>query len=307
MNKSLPQTVVRVSHPATQAQAVQSVQPVVVPTTQLRISLSQLTTLRWSLAEELLQLKTSSYDAIGLWRPKIAEVGEELAADMIRESGLGVSSLSFVGGFTGANGMSYDDAIADARDAILDAEQLGAENLIVVSGTRNGHTIGHSRRLLKGAMSDLADFAGLHGVRLCLLPMHSFFADSWTYLNSLDEAQDLVEQLQHPQIGLAFDTYQLSHEPRLIERIPELAAMTGVVQISDGRQAPASAAERCIPGEGTIPLGEIIRAFQRSGFDGYYDVQVWSSAGWSGDYQQTATTCREAVLRLAKHPVALSR
>jgi sugar phosphate isomerase/epimerase len=285
---------------------VQSGQPIVVPATNVRISLSQLTTLRWTLLEEVLQLKASNYDGIGLWRPKIADLGEDLSAEVIRDTGLGVSSLSFVGGFTGVNGLSYEDAIADARDAITDAELLGAENVIVVSGTRNGHTIRHSRRLLVDALSRLADFAGLRGVRLCVLPMHPFFAASWTYLNTLDETLELLGRVNHPHVGLAFDTYQLCQEPRLVDRIPDLAAVTGVVQISDGRTPPQSDAERCVPGEGVIPLGEIVRAFHRSGFDGYYDVQVWSNEKWSGDYQSAAAQCRDALLRLVDQPVEIS-
>ena len=307
MNQSsLPQSVGWVSQPVPKTHVLQSGPPAVAAATNLRISLSQLTTLRWTLLDEVLQLKASGYDGIGLWRPKIAEIGEDLSAELIRDNGLGVSSLSFAGGFTGVNGLSYDDALADARDAIADAEMLGAENLIVVSGTRNGHTVRHSRRLLVDALCELADFAGLRGVRLCLLPMHQFFAGSWTYLNTLDETLELLGRVNHPHAGLAFDTYQLCQEPQLIERIPELAAMTGVVQISDARRPPQSRAERCVPGEGTIPLAEIVRAFHRSGFDGYYDVQVWSNAGWSGDYQLAAAQCRKAVLRLVEQPAAMT-
>ncbi len=304
MNKSfLPQSVGWVSQPGPQAKVVQSGQPVVVPATKIRMSLSQLTTLRWSLREEVLQLKSSNYDGIGLWRPKIGEIGEDLSADLIRDAGLGVSSLSFAGGFTGANGMSHEDALADARDAILDAEVVGAENLIFVSGARNGHTVNHARRLLVDALCELTDFAEPRGVRLCVLPMHAFFAKSWTYLNSLDETLEVLGRINHPGAGLAFDTYQLWQEPGLVDRIPELAAVTGVVQISDARRPPQSCAERCVPGDGIIPLAEIVRAFQQAGFDGYYDVQVWSSSGWTEDYPITASQCRDAVLRLAKQPV----
>lgn len=303
---SLPQDVGWVQTPGPQAKVVQSGHPIAPSAANIRMSLSQLTTLRWSLLEEVLLLKSTGYDAIGLWRPKIAEVGEELSAELIRDSGLSVSSLSFVGGFTGTNGLSYRDAIADARDAILDAELVGAENLIVVSGTRNGHTIGHSRRLLAEALDELADYAGTRGVRLCVLPMHSYFAESWTFLNTLDETLELLARVNHPHAGLAFDTYHLWNEPGLIERIPELASLTGVVQVSDARRQPRSRAERCVPGDGCIPLREIVQAFQQSGYDGYYDVQVWSNAGWSGDYSLAAAQCRDAVLRLVERPVTIS-
>ena len=308
MNKSsLPQGVGRVSPSGPQVKVVQSVQAVVTPTTHLRLSLSQLTTLRWSLPEEIVQLRSAKYHGIGLWRPKVAELGAELSAELIRDAGLGVSSLSFAGGFTGLHGLSHADAMADARDAISDAAVLGAENLIVVSGTRNGHTHRHSRRLLVDALCELADFAGLYGVRLCVLPMHYSFATTWTYLNTLDDTVEVLGQVDHPSAGLAFDTYQLWQEPRLIDRIPDLARLTGVVQIGDAHRSPQSSHDCCVPGEGIIPLTEIVRAFQRSGFDGYYDVQVCSSSGWSGDYPSAVSQSRDAVLRLIEEPVTMSR
>ena len=270
-----------------------------VPATKIKLSLSQLTTMRWSLEDEVLQLKALGYDGIGLWRPKVSEFGEDAAADVMREADVGVSSLSFAGGFTGRYGFSYRDAIADARDAICEAELLGAENLIVVSGARNHHTIRHSRRLATEALRELSEFAMLHGVRLSLLPMHSFFAPTWTYLHTLDETLELLAHVDHPSVGLAFDTYHLWREPRLLERIPELVPLTGVVQVSDSRRAPQTDSDRCFPGEGRIPLNDIVRAFQQAGYDGYFDVQVWSDEDWAKTTAEVIQLCERSRLQLA--------
>ena len=270
-----------------------------VPATKIKLSLSQLTTMRWSLQDEVLQLKALGYDGIGLWRPKVSGFGEDTAADVIREADLGVSSLSFAGGFTGRNGFSYRDAVADARDAICEAELLGAENLIVVSGARNHHTIRHSRRLVVDALSELSEFAMLHGVRLSLLPMHSFFAPTWTYLHTLDETLEMLDRINHPSVSLAFDTYHLWREPHLIERIPELVPFTGVVQVSDSRRAPQTDSDRCFPGEGRIPLTDIVGAFQQAGYDGYFDIQVWSDEGWAKTNEDVIQLCRGSLLQFA--------
>ena len=275
-----------------------------VPATKIKLSLSQLTTIRWPLPEQVLQLKALGYDGIGLWRPKVSGFGEELAADVIRDADVGVSSLSFAGGFTGRNGFSFRDALADARDAICEAELLGAENLIVVSGTRNHHTIRHSRRLVVDALSELSEFAMLHGVRLSLLPMHNFFAPTWTYLHTLDETLEMLDRVNHPSVSLAFDTYHLWREPHLIERIPELVPFTGVVQVSDSRRAPQTDSDRCFPGEGRIPLTEIVQAFQQAGYDGYFDVQVWSDEGWAKTNEEVTRLCQDSVLQFAQPVVS---
>ena len=250
----------------------------------LKLSLSQLTTLRWSLADEVVQLKETGYDAIGLWRPKVIDFGEERSADLLRETGMRVSSLSFAGGFTGSCGFSYLEAIADGRQAIAQANQVGADNLIVIGGAQNGHTDRHSRRMVVDGLRALGDEAAKSRLKISLQSMHSYFRKRWTFLNSLDATLDLISQASHPHIKLAFDAYHLMDEPNIASRIPEIVDLTGIVQISDADRAPTSDQNRLMPGQGKIPLKEIIHGFQNAGYNGYFDIQVWSGRVWKSNY-----------------------
>lgn len=272
----------------------------------LRLSISQLTTLRWSLLDEISQFKQTGYDAIGVWRPKLVEYGEERAAEMLQRARLPVSSLSFAGGFTGGCGFSYLEAIADGRQAIQQAQILGASHVIMVGGSRNGHTVRHSRRMVVDGMRELADLAGAAQVKLSLMPMHRYFSKNWTFLNSLDEGLEMIAEIDHSQVCLAFDTYHLWQEPRLLERIPEIAPMTGIVQLSDGDRLPNSDRDRLLPGDGLIPLPNIIQAFQTAGYSGYFDVQVWSSNVWKSNYahqiEQSHAAVKAMSLRTALNP-----
>lgn len=263
--------------------------------TRIKLSMNQMTTMRWPLFDEISQIHDMGLDAIGLWRPKVAGVGVDVTAEHLRDAGVAVSSLSFVGGFTGRHGFSYDDAIADGRDAIADAADLGAENVIVVGGPRNFHTVRHCRRIVVSALEELAERAWLMGVRLLLLPMHSFFSPSWTFLNTLDDAIELLDQVGHPSVGLAFDTYHLWREPRLFDRITEIASITGVVQVSDANRFTQTDSDRMFPGLGMIPNSEIVKAFLRSGFDGYFDIQVWSDEEWSKSRDEVTKLCFNSV------------
>ena len=272
------------------------------PVVPLRLSLSQMTTLRWSLTDEVMQLKHTGFDAIGLWRPKLTEFSDDYAAEMLTRARLPVSSLSFTGGFTGGCGLSYLDAIEDGRQAIDQAEAVGAKTVIVVGGSRNGHTIRHSQRLVVEGIQRLADFAELAQIKLSVLPMHPFFSKQWTYLNSLDQTLDVLQAINHPLVGLAFDTYHLWEETRVLERIPEIAAVTQIVQVSDSPGSPRSEQDRRIPGDGIIPLQSLIQAFQWAGFAGYFDIQVWSGNVWKSNYthliEQTHATVKAMSLRV---------
>lgn len=260
-----------------------------------RLSLSQLTTLQWSLGQEILQLKQAGFDAIGLWRPKLSDFGERRAAEALAEAGLAVASLSFAGGFTGGCGFSYLEAIDDGLQAIEQAEIVGAKTVICVGGSKHGHTVRHSRRLVVDGMRHLAEFAERAGITLSLLPMQRYFSKKWTFLNSLDETLDLLSLIRSSHVGLAFDAYHLWEEPRVLSRIPEIVPMTNIVQLSDSNRLPSSEQDRRMPGEGIIPLPEFIQAFQSAGYAGYFDIQVWSGNVWKSNYTHLIEQSHAAV------------
>ena len=103
-------------------------------------------------ADRLRRHRTLAAKGRRVWRVPRAEI--------LQKARLPVSSLSFAGGFTGGCGFSYVEAIADARQAINQARILGAKNVIMVSGSQNGHTVRHSRRMVVDALKELGDSRG---------------------------------------------------------------------------------------------------------------------------------------------------
>ncbi len=257
-----------------------------------RMAMSEMTTYRWTFPEDVTAYREAGVDAIGIWRPKLSQFGDERGIDLVRESGLSVSSLSWAGGFTGSNGHSFRECVDDARDAINVAGALGAECLVIMSGARAGHTANHARRLLIDGLDLLADSAAAHGVALAIQPVHPKLAGEWSFLTTLDDTLDVIDRCNHDCVRMAFDIYHLWHEPRLIERIPEFASLVSLVQLSDWREPTRSDHDRCLPGDGDIPLGDVVSAFADSEYDGYYEFEIWSEELWKSDYDQIIKSCR---------------
>ena len=258
----------------------------------VRFSANGLTTIRWDLLQDVCGCRDAEINSIGLWRPKLLEFGEERAIELLRETSLEVSTVSWIGGFTGTNGHGFHDSIWDARQAIRFAGEVGAECVVVLSGSRGSHTLNHARRLLLEALRELADDAAAADVDLALQPMHPMFASDWTFLSGLDEAIDILALADHPRIKLAFDTYQLWQEPDLIARLPGLVPLLGVVQISDWREPPRSRQDRLLPGDGVIPLAGMIESLLRGGYRRHFDLQVWSEETWGADYLELLRRAR---------------
>lgn len=261
------------------------------------LSMNEITTYRWTLPEELAAYRRAGIATVGLWRPKLSEFGEERGIELIRESGLNVSSLSWAGGFTGSNGDSYKEALHDALDAIRVAGELRAESVVIFSGGRGCHTHNHARRLVTDGLRACADLAGELGVALAVQPMDSMFAFEWTFLTCLDGTLALMDSCDHKAIKLAFDVYQLWRQPRLMERLPEITPRVAIVQLSDWRQ-PRSEADRYLPGDGEIPLKEIVSALTNSGYRGHFEIAVWSQELWNSHDERLLDDCRERYLEL---------
>ena len=105
-----------------------------------QIAISQTTTARGDLPLEAARLAEHGFQAISVWRPKVTDLGVEAAAQVISRAGLRVVSVLWAGGFTGGDGRSFDESVADAVEAIETAEALGAATVVVHSGCRGGHT-----------------------------------------------------------------------------------------------------------------------------------------------------------------------
>ncbi len=265
-----------------------------------RLSVNQLTTLAWDLDDEAIAYHKEGFRALGLWRPKLSQFGEERTAELFRELGISVSSLSWAGGFTGSNGWSFLDSLDDARAAIKAAAMVGAECLNVVSGPRSGHTDRHARRLITQALTILAPEAAEAGVTLALQPMHPDFARSWTFVRSLDETLEIIGNADQ-SIKIAFDVYHLWNERRLISRIHELAQKVAVVQLCDAWHGHRGG--RRMLGDGEIPLSAIVQAFDEAGYAGYYELTTWSRLLWRQDYCELLRECRARFDTLCRRPV----
>ena len=274
----------------------------------LRVSVNEMTTYRWSFLEDVLNYEELGIEGIGIWRPKLCECGEELARHVLVDSSLKVTSVSWAGGFTGVNGYSFADAIDDARDAIRLAASLKAECLVVLSGGRNGHIKSQMYRLLVDGLRELGDFAAERGLSLAVKPMHAMFARDWTFLNSLDHTLDVLDCVGHESVKLAFDVYHLWQEPRLLDRIRDIVGRVATVQLSDWREPPRTDNDHCSLGTGEIPLPWIIESFLQNGYEGFFDVQVWSEDLWRCNYfellNQSLSYLRTVDANLRRHAIA---
>ncbi len=265
-----------------------------------RLSMNEMTTYRWSFEEDVDHYQQAGYAAIGVWRQKLTDFGEEKGAELLADRGLAVSNLLWAGGFTGSDGRSHAESIDDALEAVELAADLHAGCLVLYSGARNGHTHSHARRLFQGALCELLPAARQLGVQLAVEPMQASCGREWTFLADLDETLELIDAVDPQQIGLVFDTYHLGREPEILSAIPQFVDRIAVVHLGDGRGTPQGEQNRCPLGHGDLPLVPILAALSEAGYDGDYDVELLGEAIESHSYEMLLEHSLGAFHRLTR-------
>lgn len=232
------------------------------------IAISQMTTSRWDLSIEVARLARHGFDAISVWRPKVSDLGIAEAAAVIAAAGLRVSSVQWAGGFTGGDGRSFDESVADAVETIEMAEALAAPVVVVHSGCRGGHTRSHARRLLRLALDLLVERARQAGVTLAVKPMHPAAAEGCSFVGRLAEAVDLVEQIDESVVRLALDLWHWGDDAAARSLLPRLAELTAVLQVADRAGPPSPAADRLPAGHGRLQLADLVAELAAHGYSG---------------------------------------
>lgn len=257
-----------------------------------RLAMSEMTTFRWSLEEDAAHYEEAGIPAIGVWRQKLSDIGLERGREVLAQHGLAVSSLHWAGGFTGADGRSHHESLQDGREAVRQADALQAKCLVLHTGPRGGHTSNHARRLFRSAVDKLLPLAEELGIPLALEPMTGECGSEFTFLNTLEEARELVQSYDSEHLRLVLDVYHWGLEPSMREDLASLTPLLALVQIGDGRRPPRMEQERCPLGQGSIPLRDILRELFGHGYTGFCEVELLGEEIESAGYHAILANAR---------------
>lgn len=238
------------------------------------VSMNQLSTLRWSFEDDAEAYRRHGFSGIGIYRPKLEDFGVDRAIELLAEFQLEPTSLSWVGGFTGSDGRPYTEAVADGIQAIHDAAELGVESLIVLAGGRNNHIRNHARRTLCDALAEIAPVAEDYGVLLSLEPFHPGCGEEWSFVHDLRSTLEIVEIVGSPQLGMVLDTYHLGLDDEMLHWLPEIIPYLHLVQLGDARHTPLGEMNRCLLGQGTVPIEQILRRLIEYNYSGPFEVEL---------------------------------
>lgn len=263
-----------------------------------------MTTLRASFEEDLSARQLAGVAAIGLWRKKIVEVGESVAVEAVRNSGLDVTTLSYAGGFSGSAGLQFREALDDGYDALFTAAAVGARTLIISPGGRARYTARHEFRLVTQAIRELSFVAEELDVQLAVMPRTTRHAGRWTSQHSLEQAVALCDATGRSNVGVVYDTFYLAEDGDALNVAGQCAERIFVLQLNDALESGGPEYGQCMPGAGNLPIRETIQCLYESGFSGDVDVQIFAEEVWKQDVNDTSASCQREVSSMLRSCLA---
>jgi len=258
-----------------------------------RLSLNQATTQRWNLREAVEGCARAGIPWISVWRDKLAELGLERSARLVRDAGLRVSSVCRGGFFPAATAAERQARIDDNRRAVDEAAALDADVLVLVCGPAPDKDIAAARAMVREGIAAVLAYAQERGVKLGIEPLHPMFAGDRSVIVTLAEANALVETLASPLLGVVADVYPIWWDPDLYAQIERAAGHILGFHVNDWLvPLPDALLGRGMMGDGVIELRRIRAAVEAAGYAGPIEVEIFNRAIWDmpGD-EVLALTC----------------
>ena len=251
----------------------------------LRLSVNELSTIKWGFEEDVLHYHEAGFSAIGIWYPKLVEYGEEKGAELLHEYNFSISSLTCTCDFTGSLGKNFRQGLVQALDVVQTASEIGAKTVVLTTGGRNGHTRNHAMRILSSALEIVSEAALAVGVQLAIEPVHSGCGRD-SFLHTIPQCLEMIQQIDSPNLGIAFDSYHLGQDIDSLHWLQYAAPLIQIVQLGDAKHAPMGRQNRCLLGHGRVPLRDLIRSFRQHGYDGFYEIELTGAGVENLDYRQ---------------------
>jgi sugar phosphate isomerase/epimerase len=244
-------------------------------------------TLAASFADDVRAYARAGLDGLGVWELKLGDGPDDEALELFEASGLGSTSavpevpsilpLPLLPG--------PDDPRARIDSICASVHRLAAfrpSGVVCITGPAEGLDPDTARGLVVDGLREIAAEAELAGVRMALEPFQREGLEEWSLVNTIGEAVELIEETGSPALGIQFDVWHLWNTPDLFEEIEREVHRFVGVHVNDRREPTRGWADRVLPGDGIAGVPAILGALERAGWDGCYDLEIFSDNGAFG-------------------------
>ena len=267
-----------------------------------RLCIHTITTKPWSIEAAAKNYMAAGVKGISVWRDALDGRNVTQTGNMLREHGLEIVSLCRGGFFAHKDSSKRKAAIDDNKRAIEQAAQLGTSMVVLVCGADPSQSLQESRNQIRDGIAAVVPEALAANIKLTIEPLHPMYADTRSAINTLEQANDMVEALNTSCVGVAIDVYHVWWDPSLQMEIKRcgLNGNIAAFHICDWKSPSIDMLnDRGVMGDGCIPVKQIKSWVEATGFTGFNEVEIFSNAYWKEDQSAFLAKIIEAYKGLA--------
>jgi sugar phosphate isomerase/epimerase len=271
----------------------------------VRTSLSEISTVGASFTDDAAAYAAAGFDGIGLWEFKLPEDDAANRA-LLADCGLAVTNcVPAVPSFLplAIPGMEGPPDLTERREAICASiRRLAAyepECVLCLTGPVGDMDESHARKIVLEGLQAAATAAREAGVTLAFEPVHASQRESASFVTSILEAVDLLDEAGLGETALLLDLYHVWDDPAVWDFIGRASYRIAGVHVADW-PSEAGRTDRVLPGEGVSHTRELVEALALSGWDGFLDVEIFSDPDrfWALPVDEAARRAHAALTAL---------
>lgn len=236
-----------------------------------RISVSEVSSWRWTLDDDLAFYERARIDRVGVAFRKLEAEGDPVAAaQRVADAGVHVANLLAPGPFRLDRPEAWPEQ-HERMGAILDvALALRPDVLVLTTGPAGQLSWERAADAFEQVMGPAIAETAREGLAVAIEHTNSLRTD----VGFVHTLRDAIELAWRVGTGVCLEVNACWAERNLLGTIGAGIDAIALVQLSDYVVGTHTTPDRAVPGDGDIPLGRIVGALLDAGYDGTFDIEV---------------------------------
>ncbi|MGH3246767.1 MAG: sugar phosphate isomerase/epimerase family protein [Trebonia sp.] len=201
---------------------------------------------------------------------KLRESGVDAVLRACGTHRVDVVTTTAIARFDLSSGADVSAQVQHAREDIDQAAAAGAASAYTITGPRAYPDWSANVTAYARLVADVRDYAAERGLRLAVEPTNWLYAD----LNFVHSFHDAVAFAARTGLGVCLDLFHVFGEASLREDIGKHVDLISHVQVSDLERGARSLPCRAVPGDGDLPLRDVVKWLLDAGYDGPFDLEL---------------------------------
>ncbi len=269
----------------------------------MKLGFNGATTMTSNLPTDIRVAGAAGFDVLEITATKLDKFLETQTLDharrLIDDAHLKPFAINSIEKINFGDAASRAQVLARTRQLAEYARALSCPWIVSVPGPApQGTTWPLIRDNTVASLRAMSEAATPFGVNLAF----EFLGFPWCSVQTAAQAWEIVQATDRPNVGMVIDTCHFYAGGSTIESIKNIAPRRlAIFHINDVESMPKEKitdAHRLFPGDGVIPLGEIVNAIRATGFDGVASVEIFRPEYWQRDPLAVAKEAKEKAQRV---------